>query len=84
MRPVALCHADLLRSIDENEEQKYPLEKVVEDALSYLGIVDATWQKSQNGKYYTITFPVDLEDSDVVIQYFKTLGIGLRFDTSVG
>ncbi len=60
------------------------MEKIVEEGLSYLGIQDAVWARSQNDRFYTITFPVELEDSDIVIQYFKTLGVGLRLDTSIG
>lgn len=60
------------------------MEKLVDEGLSYLGIPDAVWAKSKNDRFYTITFPVELEDSDIVIQYFKTLGVGLRFDSSIG
>ncbi|KAJ6222573.1 hypothetical protein RDWZM_001118 [Blomia tropicalis] len=81
---------DPLKTISETEDadakinSQRTMEKIVEDGLSYLGIVDATWQKSQNDLYHTIIFPVELGDSDVVIQYFKSLGIGLRLDTSIG
>ncbi|KAF7493812.1 Uncharacterized protein SSS_07140 [Sarcoptes scabiei] len=60
------------------------LEKIMKEGLSYLGISDATWQKSFNGEYWHILFPVDLEDSDIVIQYFKSHGIGLRLTSSIG
>ena len=29
-------------------------------------------------------FPVDLEDSDIVLQHFKSFGIGLRLESSIG
>ncbi|KAH9527654.1 hypothetical protein DERF_001661 [Dermatophagoides farinae] len=71
---------------DENdtnslENNNFRLSKV---GLSYLEIPDATWQKSFNGKYWHISFPVDLEDSDIVIQYFKSRGIGLHLNSSIG
>ncbi|OTF72220.1 DUF389 domain containing protein, partial [Euroglyphus maynei] len=73
---------------DEQEEleetDNNSLENIVKVGLSYLDIPDATWQKSFNGKYWHILFPVDLEDSDIVIQYFKSHGIGLRLNSSIG
>ncbi len=56
----------------------------MEDALSYLGITDASWHKSKNGNFYQVFFSVDLEDSDAVLQYFKSKGVGSKFGSTIG
>ncbi|CAG2172402.1 unnamed protein product, partial [Oppiella nova] len=58
--------------------------KLVEESLAYLGIDEAVWQKSNNNNYYNISFAVDLEDSDAVIQYFKSRGVGSKMGSSIG
>jgi len=57
---------------------------VVEDALSYLGIIDAAWTKTKNGNFSQVTFSVDLEESDAVLQYFKSRGVGSKSGSSIG
>lgn len=58
--------------------------QIVEDSLEFLGIDDAIFQKSKNGNYCGISFAVDLEDSDAVLQYFKSRDVGSRFGSSIG
>lgn len=60
------------------------MEKIVQDGLATFGLLDATMQKSLNANYLQLLFSVDMEDSDNVIEYFKSQGIGLYLNSSIG
>ncbi|XP_054157688.1 uncharacterized protein LOC128956032 [Oppia nitens] len=90
-----LNELDTIREANENFNNEYRnkidnfdkemlFETIVEESLAYLGITDAIWQKSKNGNYSNISFYVDLEESDAVIQYFKTKEVGNKFGSSIG
>lgn len=57
---------------------------MLEEALLYLGIIDATWVLSKNGKFHQVYFPCELSESDQIIQYLTSLGIGSKLGTSIG
>ncbi|CAG2103839.1 unnamed protein product [Medioppia subpectinata] len=90
---VNKCELHTINEANENLNNEYrnkldnltePLfETLVEESLTYLGIEEAVWQKSKNTSYYGISFAVDLEDSDAVIQYFKARGVGSK-GSSIG
>ncbi|KAI1295681.1 Uncharacterized protein HDE_05382 [Halotydeus destructor] len=61
-----------------------PLKKILEDAFDELQVVDVVWYLTKNGKGYQIYFPVDLESSDAIIDYFVTKGIGVQRETFIG
>ena len=57
---------------------------MVEESLLYLGIDEAVWLKTKNDNYYEVSFSVDLEDSDSVIQYFKSRNVGEKWPSTIG
>ena len=58
--------------------------QVVKEQINFLGIRDALWEKSDNERCFHVIFPVDLEDSDFVIQHLKNFGVGIHLDSSIG
>lgn len=58
--------------------------KVLQEALTELGITEAVWLPTRNGCYYQVYFPCDLYDNDPTLQFLQSKGIGVIPDTSVG
>ena len=70
---------------ESGEVQKRPyLEKVLEDALEYLGIHDSVWVPSKNGHYYHVYFTCDLDSNDHAMYHLKSCGIGTTRNSTIG
>ena len=61
-----------------------PLEKVLEESLTDLGIENAVWISSKSNELHHVYFSVDLYENDATLTYLQSKGIGVKKNSSIG
>lgn len=69
---------------DKTSNHFVPFKKLLEDSFEELEINDAVWYLNKSGKGYQVTFPIDLESSDSILEYFASKRIGSSKETYIG